>query len=228
MKPLILIPARGGSKGVPGKNIRLLGGKPLIHYAIESARKLFSDECICVSTDDENIKSCVEAIGLSVPFLRPASLSTDSSGTYEVCLHAINYYETNGYFPDTLIILQPTSPFRTPTHISEAINMYDKTIDLVVSVKETKSNPYFVLFEEDASGFLQKSKVGNFQRRQDCPKVWEYNGAVYVININSLKMSPIPMFKKIIKYQMDEISSHDIDTILDWEFAVFISEKMKK
>ena len=156
MKPLVIIPARGGSKGVPKKNIKILGGKPLINYTIEAAKAVFEDQFIYVSTDDIEIKNIVEQTGLKVPFLRPAELATDTAGTYEVLLHALNYYENLEYFPDTIILLQPTSPFRTAEHIKEAIKLYTPEIDMVVSVKETKSNPYFNLFEEDYKGFLKK------------------------------------------------------------------------
>lgn len=219
MKPLVVIPARGGSKGVPGKNIKLLGGKPLVQFTLDAAKELFPDEIVCLSTDAFEIKECVEKLGWNVPFLRPSDLATDTSGTYEVLLHAIDYYENQGYFPDTLILLQPTSPFRTSKHIAEALDLYTAAIDMVVSVKESKSNPYYNLFEEDGNGFLQKSKTASFTRRQDCPTVWEYNGAVYIINVKSLKEKAISDFSSIKKYVMDENSSHDIDTPFDWKIA---------
>lgn len=225
MKTLFLIPARGGSKGVPGKNIKSLGGKPLINYAIDAVRPITAVENICVSTDAEEIKYVVEANGVSVPFLRPTYLAEDTSGTYEVCLHALEFYEKQGRFFDVLVILQPTSPFRTTKNISEALDAYNNELDMVVSVKETKANPYTVLFEENSDGYLVKSKQGSFTRRQDCPKVWEYNGAVYVINVESLKRSPINQFKKITKYVMGEAESVDIDTPLDWEFSEFLINK---
>ena len=161
MNPLVIIPARGGSKGVPRKNIKLLGGKPLIQYTIEAARGLFADNQICVSTDDQEIKTVVENIGLSVPFLRPEHLAIDTAGIYEVLLHAVEFYENKGYYPDTLILLQATSPFRTAQHLQEALMLYDITCEMVVSVKETKSNPYYVLREENEQGWLVKSKEGN-------------------------------------------------------------------
>jgi len=226
LKPLVVIPARGGSKGIPGKNIKLLGGIPLIQYTLEAAKALFPRDIICVSTDDLEIKKCVEGLDFKVPFLRPSELATDTSGTYEVLLHAIEFYENNGYYPDTLILLQPTSPFRTSKHIEEAINLYNSKIDMVVSVKEAKANPYYNLFEENPSGFLKKSKAASFNRRQDCPAVWQYNGAIYIINIKSLKDETISNFKKIRKYVMDEISSHDVDTLLDWKISeILLNEK---
>ena len=228
MKPLIVIPARGGSKGVPRKNIKVLGDKPLIQYTIDAAKGVFDDEFICVSTDDFEIKSVVEQLGLKVPFLRPNELASDTAGTYEVLLHAISYYESKGYFPDTLILLQPTSPFRTSAHIKEALKLYHESIDMVVSVKETKANPYYILFEEDSNGYLKKTKEANFTRRQDCPKVWEYNGAIYIINVKALKEKTISQFTKVCKFEMDETSSHDIDTLLDWKIAEIILQDFKE
>lgn len=219
MKPLVVIPARGGSKGVPRKNIKLLNGKPLIQYTIEAAREVFPDEVICVSTDNQEIKRVVELMGLRVPFLRPARLATDTAGTYEVLLHAINFSEKQGYYPDTLILLQPTSPFRTGDHIKEALKQFDGTCEMVVSVKTSKANPYTVLKEETHEGWLVSIKDGNFNRRQDCPEVYELNGAIYIINIEQLKKKPLNQFAKVRKYLMDEFSSHDIDTEMDWVIA---------
>jgi N-acylneuraminate cytidylyltransferase len=226
MKPLVVIPARGGSKGVPKKNIKLLNGKPLINYTIVAAQHVFDDTIICVTTDSQEIKDVVEnSTGLKVPFLRPYELATDTSGTYEVLLHAIDFYKINGYEADTLILLQPTSPFRTGQHIKEAINLYSDDIDMVVSVKETTSNPYYVLFEDDKNGYLSKSKEASFTRRQDCPKVWELNGAIYIINIKSLLKEPIASFKKSVKYIMDESDSVDIDTMIDWQLCEIMMKK---
>lgn len=220
MIPLIIIPARGGSKGVPGKNIKLLNQKPLIHYTIEAARKVFEDQYIYVSTDSTEVKSISEQTGLTVPFLRPEHLATDTANTRDVLLHALEQFTLiNKQEPDVIILLQPTSPFRNESHIKEALAQYNSNLDMVVSVKETNSNPYYVLFEEDSKGFLAKSKKGNFTRRQDCPKVWEYNGAIYLINPNSIQKYSIGDFNKVIKYEMDEWSSHDIDNVLDWKIA---------
>lgn len=226
MKPLIIIPARGGSKGVPGKNIKYLVGKPLINYTIEAAREIFPDEAICVSTDDHKIKAVAESTGLRVPFIRPAELATDSAGTYDVLLHAIKFYETNGYFADTLILLQATSPFRTGKHIKAALELFDDSCDMVVSVKETKANPYYLLFEENAAGWLRSSKQAEFIRRQDCPTVYELNGAIYICHINTLKSTPMNKFNNIRKFVMNEWASHDIDTLLDWEVAEVLANKL--
>ncbi|WP_424493694.1 cytidylyltransferase domain-containing protein [Salinimicrobium sp. GXAS 041] len=215
----VVIPARGGSKGIPGKNIKELNGKPLIQYTIEAAREVFEDRKIIVSTDSPEIKQVVENIGLEVPFLRPVELASDNAGTHEVLVHANKFMEERGDTSEILILLQPTSPFRTGRHIQEAIETYSEEFQMIVSVKETASNPYYVLWEEDEKGFLRKSKNGNFVTRQECPKVWELNGAIYIINIASLKQQKFSDFHKIKKYVMDEISSHDIDTELDWKVA---------
>ncbi|MBK0382076.1 acylneuraminate cytidylyltransferase family protein [Pedobacter sp. SD-b] len=225
MRSLVVIPARGGSKGIPHKNIKLLNGKPLIHYTIEVARTLFNDEDICVSTEDEFIIKVVEEIGLKVPFKRPLSLATDHSSTYDVLLHALHHYENIQGAYDTIILMQPTSPFRTATHLEEALALYQPAIEMVVSVFETAANPYFVLFEDDSKGFLVKSKSGQFNSRQECPKVWQYNGAIYIINAKALKKRSHLQFERVIKYEMEEANSIDLDTPLDWEFAEFLLQK---
>lgn len=220
MKPLVVIPARGGSKRLPGKNIKRLNGRPLINYTIDAARSVFEDAVICVSTDDESIKEVAEQAKLEVPFMRPMELASDTADSRSVFLHAYNYYkQKRGYDASVIIVLQPTSPFRTDKHINEAMELYDNSIDMVVSAFETTSNPYFVLFEESSLGYLEKSKKGNFTRKQDVPKVWELNGAIYIINTKSLINQQVFNFEKVIKYEMKEEESIDIDTKLDWQLA---------
>lgn len=223
MQLLFVIPARGGSKGIPGKNIKPLGGKPLIYYSIEFARMFTTDESICVSTDSTEIKDCVSKIDLSVPFMRPPELSTDTAGSFEVLLHAVNEYEKRGLIFDAVVLLQPTSPLRRREHMEKAINLFDKSIDMVVSVNESKCNPYFSLFEEDKSGFLKISKGdGGYVRRQDAPTVYEYNGSIYIINLTALKeKKSFKEFTLVRKVVMDEKYTLDIDTPEDWEYATY-------
>ena len=227
MNPLVIIPARGGSKGIPGKNIKMLGDRPLIQYTIDAAREIFSDKVICVSTDDLEIKKVVESIGLEIPFLRPSELATDTAGTQEVLIHAINFYDAQGYNPDIIILLQATSPFRTGTQIREAMQIFDNTCEMVVSVKETKVNPYYLLYEENLDGWLEKSKKGSFITRQECPPVYELNGAIYITTVEILKQNSITNFTRIRKYVMDEFTSIDIDNQIDWELARIILEKYR-
>lgn len=223
MNALIIIPARGGSKGIPHKNIKHLNGKPLIYYTIDVARQIVSDEHICVSTDDTEIIKCVEDYGLNVPFVRPDELATDKAGTYEVLLHAMDYYEKLGKKYDTIILLQNTSPFRMANHVKEAMALYNDNIDMVVSVNETRSNPYYNCFEEDENGFLIKTLDSSlFTRRQEVPKTYEYNGAIYVFNANSLRKEHYGKFTRKVKYVMDELHSVDLDNMIDWKFAEFI------
>lgn len=226
MRYLVVIPARGGSKGILRKNIKQFDGKPLIYYSIDAARAIAPDEDICVSTDDDEIIQVVEDYGLKVPFKRPAELATDTAGTYEVLLHALDFYEKQGRHYDTLVLLQNTSPFRRAEQVKEALGLYNEKVDMVVSVKECAANPYYCVFEEDANGYLHVCKGdGNIFRRQDAPKVYEYNGAIYIINTESLKHQHMHQFKKRIKYVMDEISSFDLDTMIDWKIAEMIKKE---
>ena len=225
-KILCVIPARGGSKGIPYKNIKELNGKPLITYTIDVARQIFNDEDICVTTDDQQVINIVENYGLRLPFIRPANLATDQAETQDVLKHALDFYEKNSRFYNIILLLQPTSPFRLKHHLEEAINLYTDNCDMVVSVKKSSANPYYNLFEEDNLGYLQIIKGdGKFTRRQDAPTVWEYNGSIYVINCESLKKHTIHEFLHKIKYPMPDAYSIDIDTPLDWIVA---EELLKK
>ncbi len=219
MNYLVVIPARKNSKGVPGKNKRLLGNKPLIQYTIEAAKEVFSQNEICISTDDDEIIQIAADLGVKPAFKRPDELSTDTASSQEVLVHALEFYEKQGKKIDTVVLLQVTSPFRKGNQIKEALQLFNTDIDMVVSVTESKSNPYFNLFEENEQGFLEKSKQGNFTRRQDSPSVFEYNGAIYIINRNVILEKKIGQFQKVVKYVMDEKSSIDIDTNLDWKIA---------
>lgn len=222
MKPLFIIPARGGSKGIPGKNIKPLCGKPLIGYSIEIAKELAPVEDICVTTDDPKIASVAAAeFGLSIPFLRPAELATDKSGSREVMLHAVDYYNSQlGKDYDTIVLLQPTSPFRTADDVRKCMELYTDRIDMVVTVMECKTNPYYNCFERGSNGYLKISKGdGKITRRQDAPKAWEMNGAVYVINVDSLKRMPIGEMTRRMMYEMPTERSVDLDTPLDWMIA---------
>lgn len=227
MKYLVVIPARGGSKGIPKKNIKPLNGKPLIYYTVEAARTFAKDEDICVTTDNEEIIQTVEGIGLKIPFKRPDHLATDYIGTHDVVIHALDHYENVGIKYDCVILLQPTSPFRKGKHIQEALKLYHKNLDMVVSVKEASANPYYVLFEENEQGYLKSSKkIDTIDRRQDAPNVYELNGAIYIYNSVSLRkykrMTDAP---KVLKYLMEELDSVDLDTLLDWEFAEYLIQK---
>ena len=205
MRTLILIPARGGSKGVPGKNVKLLGGIPLIKYTLQFAKQIAEvDDIICLSSDDDKAIEIAEELDILVPFKRPESLSTDEAGMYEVIIHALNYYEQEDKYFDNILLL------------------HTKDCDMVVSVKEAKDNPYFSLFEQDVYGYLKKSKDSSFVRRQDCPKIYAYNGAFYLINTNSIKAKKLHSLDKVLKSIMPEERSIDIDTYHDWAVAEYL------
>lgn len=224
MRILFLITARGGSKGIPGKNSKKLSGIPLIMYSVKIARCVADDADICVSTDSEEIISILSDNNLKVPFKRPDHLATDAIGSYDVILHAINYYKSKGIYYDAIMLMQPTSPFRKLEFISDMVNLFSPDIDMVVSVKECHDNPYFSIYEESMTGFLEKSKEGNFERRQDAPKVYTYNGSLYLMNTKSLEKKPMNEFKRVRKYVMDEYYSVDIDTPVDWLLAEVLAQ----
>ena len=224
MKILYLIPARGGSKGIPHKNIKLLHGKPLIQYSIEVARKFAVDDDICISTDDLQIKAVAEGLGLKVPFLRPDYLASDTAGTSDVIIHALDFYSKQGKEYDVVVLLQPTSPLRTVQNVKDCLAIYTDEYDMVTTVKE--SNVSAVLCKENTHGYLEQVIGGNNVRRQEAEKLYEYNGAVYVINANAVKNKGLGGFTKIKKFVMSEENSVDIDTMLDWKFCeMLLSEK---
>ena len=220
---LVVIPARKGSKGVPKKNIKILNAKPLIEYTIEFALNNFTKQNIFISTDCDEVMQIAQSKGLNVPFKRPEELCRDDSSIHDTLKHVLNYFKAVDQYFSKTILLQPTSPFRSNDDLFQMVDLFDKDQDAIISVVASKSNPYFNLFETDSSGYLRKSKGGNYFRRQDCPTVYEFNGSIYIFNTKSLERGYINDFKKIRKYEMHPILSVDIDTDLDWAFAEFIT-----
>ncbi len=214
MKPLYIIPARGGSKGIPRKNIKELCGRPLIAYTVDAAieaRKRLGGH-ILLSTDDAETAGIVKGLGIEVGYMRPAELAGDTSGSREVMLHAMDWAESQGIEYDCVVLLQPTSPFRTADDIVACTQLLEPGIDMAVSVCEADDNPYFNIFETDADGYLHISKGdGKLTRRQDAPKAWVYNGAVYAINPASLRAMPMGMFGHRVPSVMPRERSIDID-----------------
>ena len=214
MKPLYIIPARGGSKGIPRKNIKELCGRPLIAYTVDAAieaRKRLGGH-ILLSTDDAETADIVRGLGIEVGYMRPAELAGDTSGSREVMLHAMDWAESQGIEYDCVVLLQPTSPFRTAADIVACTQLLEPGIDMAVSVCEAADNPYFNIFETDAEGYLHISKGdGKLTRRQDAPKAWVYNGAVYAINPASLRAMPMGMFGHRVPSVMPRERSIDID-----------------
>ena len=224
---LFLIPARGGSKGIPQKNIKLLAGKPLIHYSIAYARLFTDDAHICLSTDDEKIVDCAKEIGLSVPFIRPSHFASDTASSFDVMKHAIQFFEERSIFYKRLVLLQPTSPFREEMHFIEAIQLFNEETEVVVSVVESANNPYYNLFEENKDAFLTISKgEGKYTRRQDCPPVYAFNGSLYIFDIETLKnSSSFKDLTSIKKYVMEEKYAMDLDTPADWTYCEYLANQ---
>ncbi len=207
---LALIPARGGSKGIPGKNIRELHGMPLIAHTIQAARKcLYIDEVI-VSTDSEKIADIARSYGATVPFLRPASLAGDKSKTIDCVLDALEQLEETY---DVLVLLQPTSPLRTEEDISNAIEIYSKGEEDLVSISEVQDSP--VLIRQLQNGRLTPLLEQNSTiRRQDMDPYYRVNGAIYINDIN--KLSKDTSFNDNSGYYLMEAEhSVDVDTLAD-------------
>lgn len=222
---LFLITARGGSKGLPRKNILPLAGKPMICYTIDAARGVTSDENICVSTDDPEIIKVVEKYGLKVPFVRPIELATDTSGSREVVLHAVNFYKDDlGKSYDKVCLLQPTSPLRTKDDIATAFDLLkNKQAKAIVSVCQTDHHPYWMntLPPDHNLNLFEKPEYSNIGR-QELPVYYRINGAIYLSDIDYFKENQSFIGKETYALIMNKLHSIDIDDKLDFTFSEFI------
>jgi CMP-N,N'-diacetyllegionaminic acid synthase len=222
MKILGIIPARGGSKGIPKKNIKLLGKLPLIEYTINAAKDSEIISKIVVSTDDDEIAIAAEISGLKPPFIRPKELAQDASTSLEVVLHAIQYFEAQGVFFDAVCLLQPTSPFREKGFIDKAINKFiSSNADCLISVLPLphEFNPHWA-FEEKENGllFIATGEEEIITRRQDLPKSYYRDGSVYITKTDCIKKGSL--YGKSISYIQSNSDFHvNIDTMEDWEKA---------
>lgn len=220
MKPLFIIPARGGSKSIPGKNIKPFAGKPLVVWSIEAALAIAPEESVIVTTDSDEIASVARSAGISCPHMRPAELATDTAGSREVMLDAMAEAERRGVAYDCVVLLQPTSPMRTVTDIRATLDAWSPDVDMAVTVRPAPCNPYYDCFETSADGFLRISKGdGCLTRRQDAPPAWQLNGAVYVITPARLREMEIGRMMRRVPVVMPAERSLDLDTPLDWQIA---------
>lgn len=219
---LALIPARGGSKGIPKKNIRPLAGKPLINYTIEAALQSRYQIRVVVSTDDEEIAKIARAAGAEVPFLRPAELAQDETPTFPVVQHALQWLEQHeAYQPKLVVLLQPTSPLRRPEHIDRALELIlSSEADSVVSLCEAEHSPYWMK-KVDAEGRVSPfiSIEEEYTRRQDLPKVYRLNGAIFVTRSEVIMRKNRLLGDDTRAYIMEQDDSIDIDTELDFKLA---------
>jgi CMP-N,N'-diacetyllegionaminic acid synthase len=231
MRILAIIPARGGSKGVPGKNIKILGGKPLIAYSIQAAQKATLLTDIILSTDSDEIMKVAKGYGLEVPFKRPSSLATDESPTILTVLHTLEYFSAKGIAFDAVCLLQVTNPFRTSEFIDKAIEKFKKSkADSLISVLKVphEYNPHWV-FEENMSGNLKISTGESeiLSRRQDLPVTYYRDGSIYITKTEVLLKQQSLYGKTIAYIEADETRHINIDTIEDWKRAVALAKKQE-
>jgi len=226
---LCIIPARGGSKGLLGKNIKNLSGKPLIAYTIEQAKSSKYIDRIIVSTDDNRIAAVSRRYGAEVPFIRPKKLAKDRSGIIDVLLHAIKWMEEKErYHFDTVMLLHVTAPLRTTFDIDSCIELlFRKGAEGIFSVTEAHRNPYFNMVELK-SGRVGLVKKGNFLTRQRAPKVYDMNASIYVWKKEALKEKKRVISGKSCIYIMPRNRSVDIDDKLDFDIVKMLLKKTKE
>lgn len=219
-KVLAIIPARGGSKGIPHKNIINLCGKPLIAYTIEAANQSTYIDTVIVSTDDVDIQRISEQYGALVPFLREAKIASDEATTISVVVDAVKRLEVNGEKFDVVILLQPTSPLRTTEEIDVAIDIFfQNNMQGIVSVNVAEVSP-FLLRTIEGSQLQRIISKNSTIRRQDMPTYYEVNGAIYINAISDIKES-LSFNDNPIPYIMSCEHSIDIDTWDDLEKAKY-------
>lgn len=223
MKILGLIPARGGSKGVPQKNKKLLNGKPLIQYSIEAAQNAKNICHIFVSTDDADIKTIAENNGLNVPFLRPDELANDTASSIDVVAHVIFELEKQNQYFDAVCLLQPTSPFREKDFIDKSIETFiHQETDSLISVLPVphEFNPHWI-FEPNENNNLQIATGENeiIKRRQDLPKAFYRDGSIYITKTEVIKKQHSFYGKSISYFESNPDFYVNIDTLKDWEIA---------
>lgn len=218
---LTLITARGGSKGVPRKNIRSLAGKPLIAWTIEAALQSSISSRIVVSTDDPEITVVGKEFGAEVPFLRPAELANDTATSESVIEHALSWMAQNeGFYPDLLLLLQPTSPFRTGADIDNAFKLLKKKAAAAVVSVTPNLRPVQWLRMINEEGCLVDSGMGSLiDRRQDAELYYALNGAIYLIHTDVFLKEHTLYPKRTMPYIMPSERSLDIDSELDFLIA---------
>ncbi|MCM8900481.1 acylneuraminate cytidylyltransferase family protein [Caldicoprobacter algeriensis] len=223
-KIVAIIPARGGSKGIKRKNIRILNGKPLISYTIEQALKSKYIDRVIVSTEDLEIAEISKSFGAEVPFLRPQELAQDDTPGIEPIIHAVNYLNSEEkYSFEYVMCLQCTCPLRKVEDIDNSIEEINaKNADSLVSVCESEVNPYWMKVIEDGKlvDFI-KTNIA-YVRRQDLPKVYRLNGAIYLARAEIILNRKTWYTDNTIPYIMDRISSVDIDDEMDFRYVEFL------
>ena len=223
---IAIIPARGGSKGLPGKNIKLLNGKPLIAYTIEAAKQSENVSRVIVNTDDAEISKVALDYGAEVPFVRPSELASDTAKSIDVLLHTLAWLKKNEDLQiDEIIVLQPTSPLRTTQHIDEAIKMYlERKADSVISYCQEEHSVFWHKFITDEGKFEDIFNGDYLKNRQEIRPTFYPNGAIYILK-TKLLLEKKYYSENAYAFLMDKKSSVDIDTMEDFEFAEWLYKK---
>lgn len=223
MKTLAIITARSGSKGVPRKNIKLLGNKPLIQYTIEAAlaSSLLTD--IILSTDSEEIAGVAQKLNIETPFIRPTALATDTASSIDVVLHAINFLENQSRYYDAICLLQPTNPFRPVDFIDKSIKKFEKSgVDSLISVLPvpTEFNPHWI-FKPGINDTLHiaTGEKDIIKRRQDLPPAFFRDGSIYITKVSVIKLQHSFYGDKIGYIESDPFFYVNIDNPEDFENA---------
>lgn len=230
MRVLGLVPARGGSKGVPRKNVRPLGGRPLLAWTAEAALGARTLARVVLSTDDAEIAEVGRACGLDVPFLRPPELARDDTPTLPMMQDVVGRLEAEGERFDAICLLQPTNPFRRSADVDACVDrLVDSGADAVVSVLAVPAehNPHWVYFR-DADGALRLA-TGEAQplpRRQLLPAAFHREGSVYVTRRDVLMERGSLYGDRVLGHEMDPARSVNIDTLADWARAEALVESM--
>ena len=229
MKTFAFIFARGGSKGVPGKNIRSLGGKPLLAHSIEIAQNIDEISRIFVSTDDQDIADVGIRYGAEV-INRPTKFAQDNSPEWLAWLHAVEWLESKGELFDRFVSLPTTSPLRNKGDVIKCLNLLDKQTDIVVTMTDTSRSPYFnmVSKEDGYIKLLMESKEG-YSRRQDVPKVYDMTTVAYVTRPNFIKSNEKLFDGRVKAVLVPKERAIDIDDEVDFKMAeMLIKEKQGK
>ncbi|MEZ4856620.1 MAG: acylneuraminate cytidylyltransferase family protein [Gelidibacter sp.] len=231
MRILGLIPARGGSKGIPNKNIKLLHGKPLLAYTTEVALKSTLLTKVIVSSDDATILKVASDLGVETPFVRPFSLAQDDTATLDVIIHALKWYETQGVYFDAVCLLQVTYPFRSLSLLENAIKKFkDSNCDSLISVQKVphEYNPHWT-FELNKSGFLNiatgESEI--IKRRQELPEAYHRDGAIYITSTKVLLEAHSLYGQRMSFIESPSELYVNIDTLKDWETAEHMIKNIK-
>jgi CMP-N-acetylneuraminic acid synthetase len=226
MKYIVLICARGGSKGLPGKNIKPLDGIPLIGWSINIAKELDNISHIIVSTDSIEIAKIAEKYGAKTPFIRPDYLAQDDSPEWLVWRHAINYIEENdGELIDALIVLPVTAPLRSVNDVNACIDLFEKSeADSVITVSEASRNPYFNMIVNDSNGYssLVIAPKDQVTRRQDAPEVFDMTTVAYVVDVNLIKNYNGIFEGKVQSVTIPRERAVDIDNLMDFKIAEYL------